>query len=197
MTTVLERINVELGELSQKVQQSLVRVGSSHRGEGAGTIWHTDGLILTNAHVVRNESINVTLPDGAQKSATVLAMDYDLDLAALAIEAVDLPTINLGESSSMLAGEWVVAFGHPWGVQGAATAGVIIGSDQALQEQPPFGRDWLAVSLHYRPGHSGGPLVDVHGNLIGINTVMAGPNVGLAVPIHAVKQFLKEQLHSN
>lgn len=195
--TVLERINTELGQLSQTVQKSLVRVGGSRQGEGAGTIWHADGLILTNAHVLHDDAINVILPDGVKKRATVLAMDRERDLAALAVEALDLPTINLGESNLLLPGEWVVAFGHPWGVHGAATAGVVIGSGRTLQEKPRNGRDWLAVSLHYRPGHSGGPLVDVNGNLIGINTVMAGPNVGLAVPIHAVKQFLKERLNSN
>lgn len=194
--TVLERINAELGELSKEVQKSLVRVSSGERGEGAGTIWHAEGLILTNAHVVLNDDIRVTLPDGVRKKATLLAMDRELDLAALAVEAWDLPTIDLGSSDSMQAGEWVIAFGHPWGVHGAATAGVFIGQGRTVQERPQWGREWLAVSLHYRPGHSGGPLVDVNGNLIGINTVMVGPDVGLAVPIHAVKRFLKENLNS-
>ena len=91
-------------------------------------------------------------------------------------------------------GNWVVAYGHPWGVDGAATAGVVIGQGPTLPERPRFGRDWLAVSLHYRPGHSGGPLVDAEGRLVGINTVMAGPDVGLAVPVHVIKSFLKVRL---
>ena len=87
-----------------------------------------------------------------------------------------------------------MAFGHPWGIEGAATSGVVIGQGDQLPERPAFGRDWLAVSLHYRPGHSGGPLVDSAGRLIGINTIMVGPDVGLVVPVHEVKRFLKRSL---
>ena len=87
-----------------------------------------------------------------------------------------------------------MAFGHPWGVEGAATAGVVIGHGTELPEKPAFGHDWLAVALHYRPGHSGGPLVDSSGHLVGINTVMLGPNVGLAVPVYEVKRFLKSSM---
>ncbi|MFQ5923288.1 MAG: trypsin-like peptidase domain-containing protein, partial [Anaerolineales bacterium] len=97
----------------------------------------------------------------------------------------------LGDSATLQPGHWVMAFGHPWGVEGAATAGVVIGQGAQL---PLFGRDWLAVGLHYRPGHSGGPLVDSAGRLVGINTVMVGPDMGLAVPVHEVKRFLKHSL---
>jgi S1-C subfamily serine protease len=79
-------------------------------------------------------------------------------------------------------------------VTGATTAGVVIGQGAELPDRPAFGREWLAVGLHYRPGHSGGPLVDSFGRLVGINTVMVGPDVGLAVPVHEVKEFLKTSL---
>jgi S1-C subfamily serine protease len=71
---------------------------------------------------------------------------------------------------------------------------VVIGQGQMLPERPEFGRNWIAASLHYRPGHSGGPLVDAGGRLVGINTVMAGPDVGLAVPVQEVKIFLKRRI---
>lgn len=87
-----------------------------------------------------------------------------------------------------------MAFGHPWGVEGAATAGIVIGQGAQMQGRPAFGHNWLAVGLHYRPGHSGGPLVDSAGRLVGINTIMAGPDVGLAIPVHEVKRFLKDSL---
>ena len=206
---LLTRLNDELADLSSEVHASLVRVETEGRrgyrrfstwgsnaptAAGAGTIWHPDGLILTNAHVVRGGKLHVILANGRRLPARLLAGDRDLDLAALSIEADGLPTIALGDSRRLQPGNWVVAFGHPWGVDGAATAGVVIGQGPALPERPGFGRDWLAVSLHYRPGHSGGPLVDAEGKLVGINTVMAGPDVGLAVPVHVIKSFLKERL---
>ncbi|NIM94991.1 MAG: hypothetical protein GTO18_14925 [Anaerolineales bacterium] len=197
MDNVLQSLNAEFAELSARVQGSLVRVGDGRIGAGAGTIWHPDGLVITNAHVLRGRKVKVTLPDGTELTARLLAKDRKLDLAALSIDQEDLPTIELGNSKSLRPGEWVLAFGHPWGVHGAATAGIIIGQGDQLPERPRFGRDWLAVNLHYRPGHSGGPLVDSSGKLVGINTIMAGPNVGLAVPIHEVKRFLKEKLNGN
>jgi len=180
--------------LAMRVHASLVRVESGRWGAGAGTIWHPDGLILTNSHVARSRKLRVTLPDGRQAAARLLIRSRDLDLAALTVELSDLPTIELGDSTALQPGHWVTAFGHPWGVAGAATAGVVIGQGPDLPDRPGFGRDWLAVSLHYRPGHSGGPLVDSSGRLIGINTVMVGPDVGLAVPVQEIKTFLKRSL---
>jgi S1-C subfamily serine protease len=84
--------------------------------------------------------------------------------------------------------------GHPWGVTGAVTAGVVIDVGVPL-EMPGLGRDLIQIDLTLRPGYSGGPLVDVGGRLIGINAMMAGPEVGLAVPVHEVKRFLREALN--
>jgi S1-C subfamily serine protease len=89
-----------------------------------------------------------------------------------------------------------MALGHPWGVSGAATAGVVIGVGNDLPEMPWSDREWIAVGLHLRPGHSGGPLVDAQGRLVGINTMMTGLEVGMAVPVHVVKAFLKQALTS-
>lgn len=194
MSGVLAGLDRELAELSQQVHRSLVRVESGRWGAGAGTIWHPDGLVLTNAHVARHARHYIQLPDGRRFEARVLARDPEHDLAALSVDSDHLPTIDIGDSRALRPGNWVMAFGHPWGVAGAATAGVVIGQGAEVPERPAFGRDWLAVGLHYRPGHSGGPLVDHAGRLVGINTVMAGPDVGLAIPVHAVKQFLHRAL---
>ena len=194
MAAVIQELNSELASLSRQVHTSLVRVESGRWGAGAGTIWHSEGLILTNSHVVRSRRLSVTLPDGRRASARLLARSRDLDLAALTVELSDLPTIEIGDSGTLQPGHWVMAFGHPWGVEGAATAGVVIGQGAELPDRPAFGRDWLAVGLHYRPGHSGGPLVDSSGCLVGINTIMVGPDVGLAVPVHEIKSFLKHSM---
>jgi len=194
MTAVIQEFNPELARLSKQVHASLVRVESGRWGAGAGTIWHSEGLILTNSHVARSRQLSIRLPDGRQSAARLLARSRDLNLAALTIELSDLPTIEIGDSGTLQPGHWVMAFGHPWGVEGAATAGVVIGQGAELPDRPAFGRDWLAVGLHYRPGHSGGPLVDSSGRLVGINTIMVGPDVGLAVPVHEIKSFLKHSL---
>jgi S1-C subfamily serine protease len=81
-------------------------------------------------------------------------------------------------------------------VAGAVTAGVVAGVGRDLPEMPRSDREWIAVSLHLRPGHSGGPLVDDQGRLVGMNTMMAGPDVGLAVPVHVVKHFLRQAVGS-
>jgi serine protease Do len=194
VSDLLRRWNNEMAAVVGGVSRSLVQVRNGRNGAGAGTIWHPEGLILTNAHVVRLHSIHVVLPDGQTLPARVLAHDRDLDLAALGVDATGLPAIDLGDSKRLHAGDWVLALGHPWGVLGAVTAGVVAGVGARLPEMPLSDREWIAVSLHLRPGYSGGPLVDVEGRLVGINTIMAGPDVGLAVPVHVVKAFLRHAL---
>lgn len=193
MREILQQLNTDLSVLADSVRRSLVRIQNGRRGSGAGTIWHPDGLILTNAHVVGRRSLRVTLPDGRTLPARLLAHSRGLDLAALSVEAAGLPTIELGNSQQLQPGQWVLAMGHPWGVIGAVTGGVVI--DVGLpQELSTLGRELIQVDLPLRPGYSGGPLVDVHGRLVGINTMMAGPEVGLAVPVHEVKRFLRQTL---
>jgi serine protease Do len=201
-------VDEALASLVAEVRRSLVQVsngGQEGRGGGAGTIWHADGLIVTNAHVVRHRSPQVTLADGRTLPARVLARDEGLDLAALKVDATDLPTIALGESTRLRPGELVLSLGHPWGVEGAVTAGVVISVGVARQAgrllegaewrgQRHADREWITASLHVRPGHSGGPMVDAAGRLVGINTIMAGPGVGVAVPVHVAKAFLKESM---
>lgn len=196
MKTLWQQFNDELADVLAETRLSLVQVRNGREGYGAGTVWHSDGLILTNAHVVRNDRPKVVLPDGRVFPSRVLAYNRNLDLAALSIEAHGLKSIPLGASRTLRPGEWVTALGHPWGVEGASTAGVVIGVGSWWPEMPRSGQDWLVVSLHLRPGHSGGPLVDSHGRLIGINTMMTGPDVGVAVPVHIAKTFLNQALEA-
>ena len=195
MSTLLQQLNDALSDVVTGARRGLVQITNGGRGSGAGTIWHPEGLIITNAHVIAGRhTLKVTLPDGRTLPANVLAADPDRDLAALAVEASDLPTVELGNSKHLRPGDWVVAVGHPWGVAGAATGGVVIGLGTNLPEIPRAHHEWIALDLHMRPGHSGGPLVDVSGRLVGINTMIAGPDVGFAVPVHVVKRFLKDRL---
>ena len=195
MADLLSQINDEMSAVVDGARRCLVQVHNGRRGAGAGTILHADGLIITNAHVVKRQSPKVTLEDGRTLPARLLTYDEDLDLAAVTVEARDLPTIELGRRGQLRPGQWVMALGHPWGVTGATTAGMVIDVGRPL-EGLPYQGELIQVGLHLRPGHSGGPMVDGNGRLVGINTMISGPEVGLAVPIHSVKRFLKGNLGS-
>ncbi|MFW5748412.1 MAG: S1C family serine protease [Chloroflexota bacterium] len=217
MSTLLTRFSDAMADAVADVRRSVVQITDGGGSIGAGTVWHADGLIITNAHVVLRwepllprrgprqrasgaalvaPALTVVLPDHHRLRARVIATDVENDLAALAVDAHDLPTIALGDSRSVRTGQWVMALGHPWGMRDAATAGVVIGMGADLPEMQPD-REWLALNLTLRPGHSGGPLVDTQGYLLGINTMISGPEVGFAVPVHVVKAFLKASLGRN
>ncbi len=196
MTTLLQQVNDELGGLVAGVKRSLVQVQCGERSGGAGSIWHPDGLIVTNAHVVRTRTPQVLLPDGTRLAARVLAHDRHLDVAALSVAKTGLPSIELGDSRAVQPGQWVTALGHPWGIHCAATGGVVIGAGSNLPEMPDDDRELIVVGLQLRPGYSGGPLVDDQGRLVGLNTMMVGPEVGVAVPVQVVKEFLRDRLGS-
>lgn len=195
MSSLLQAFDDEMTAVIENGKHSLVQITNGRRGAGAGTIWHEDGLILTNAHVTRRYAPTVTLWDGRTFPSKLLALDEKRDLAALAIEATGLPTVALGNAKALRPGQWVIALGHPWGVIGAASAGSVIDVGVPL-ERFPYGGELIQVGLQLRPGHSGGPLLDGNGHLIGINTMISGPQVGLAIPLHVVKVFLRETIGS-
>ena len=167
------------------------------------SIVRSDGLIVTNAHVVagrndrrhnrdRGATLSVRLMDGRAAVAEVEAIDAEHDLAALRTNLTDLIPIALRTDTDLRAGSIVMALGFPWGVAGGATSGVVIDSlSHSFAPTTNYpSQEWLAASLHLRPGHSGGPMVDSQGRLVGINTMMNGPDVGVAVPVHVVVRFL-------
>ncbi len=187
---LLRELNDEMASLASRVQRSLVQIRDGRHGMGAGIIWRPDGLIVTNAHVVGEQTPRIRLGDGQTYSARLLARDARHDLAAIQVDAADLPAVEVGDSRSLQAGEWVMALGYPWGIGGAATAGVVLGAGPDWPRTPWAGQEWVLVRLHLRPGYSGGPLVDARGRLVGINTMVTGPELGAAVPVHVVQAFL-------
>ena len=196
MSTLLQQLNSEMSSVVEMARHSLVKVSNGQNGAGAGTILHHNGLILTNAHVVRQRAIEVIMPDDRQLPAKIIAHDAELDLAALSVAAENLPTIELGDATSLKPGHLVLALGHPWSIPGVVCAGSIIDVGLPL-EIPQIRYEFIQAGLQLRPGHSGGPLVDIQGRLVGINTMITGPKVGLAIPIHVVKEFLRQNLGSN
>ena len=196
MSNLLQQLNGELSTVVDLARRSLVKVSNGHRGAGAGIVWQSDGLILTNAHVVRHSTVSVTLPDGQAYPATIVGYDEERDLAALSIEAKNLTPLARGDSQELQPGQLVLALGHPWGVAGAVSAGPVIDVGPAPEMARPD-RIFIQAGLQLRPGHSGGPMVDVQGRLVGINTMITGPEVGLAVPVHVVREFLKTHTEKN
>jgi serine protease Do len=190
-TASLAGLNGDLAEVAARVRPCLVRVHDGGRSAGAGVALHRRGLIVTNAHVVAGRRVFVEAEEGIEHPASKIRVDRRLDLAALMVQSDDLAPLPIGDSRALAAGSWVLAFGHPYGVRGAASAGIVIGSGLDLPEMPADGREWLAMSLRLRPGNSGGPVVDSSGQLVGLNAMMAGPGVGLAVPAHVIKEFLQ------
>jgi serine protease Do len=175
-----------LGEVSERARRYTVLVQPGGRGSGSGVIWNSDGTIITNAHVARGAHVEVTLWDGREFVAEVAARDSRRDLAALRIGAANLEPAASADSSRLRPGEVVIAVGNPLGFLGAMTMGVVhaVGPLRGLGD-----KSWVQADVRLAPGNSGGPLADVQGRVIGINTMVAG-RLALAIPSNEVMRFL-------
>ncbi|SHG47119.1 DegQ family serine endoprotease [Massilia sp. CF038] len=166
-------------------------------GAGSGFIISPDGVILTNAHVVRDaKEVTVKLNDRREFRARVLGSDNKTDVAVLKIDAKNLPVVPVGRSSDLKVGEWVLAIGSPFGLESTVTAGVVSAKGRSLPDetQVPFIQTDVAVN----PGNSGGPLFNTKGEVIGINSQIysqTGGYMGLsfAIPIDVAFR-IKDQI---
>jgi len=174
------------GEVAEALRRTTVQVSSSGRGFGSGVILGADGLIVTNAHVVRSSQAQVKLWDGRTLEAVVTSRDLTRDLAALLASPSGLPAATLADSSKARVGELVLAVGNPLGFVGALSTGIIhaAGSVRGLGMS-----SWLQADVQLAPGNSGGPLANAQGQVLGINTMVAG-GLALAIPSNDVARFL-------
>ncbi|HEV2523481.1 MAG TPA: trypsin-like peptidase domain-containing protein [Candidatus Acidoferrales bacterium] len=174
------------GEIAEQLRRSTVLIQAGGRGTGSGVIWSSDGVIITNAHVIRGARVNVQLWDGREFGAAVQSRDPRRDLAKLHIEAAGLPAASTADSSAIRPGELAIAIGNPMGFVGALATGVIhaVGPLHGLGP-----RSWVQADVRLAPGNSGGPLANASGSVIGINTMVAG-RLALAIPSNAVRDFL-------
>jgi serine protease Do len=152
---------------------------------GSGVSWPR-GHVITNAHVVRRTRLAVRSVDGQPHQARLLVRDTDADLALLRLEGADLPTATLADASRMRIGSLVVAVGHPRGMRGALSAGIV----HAIAPIVRGGAPWIHADVRLAPGNSGGPLADVSGAIVGVNAMVAG-GLALAVPIARVLDFAR------
>ena len=168
------------------------------RGVGSGFIIESNGLVLTNAHVVEGATtIYVTLTDKREFKAKLLGMDKRTDVAVVKIDARDLPKLPLGDSSRVRVGEWVLAIGSPFGLENTVTAGIVSAKSRDTGDYLPFIQTDVAVN----PGNSGGPLLNTAGQVIGINSQIfsrSGGYMGIsfAIPIDEAMR-VADQLRSN
>ena len=163
------------------------------QGQGSGFITRSDGVVLTNAHVVEGATeVTVTLPDGRSLPGKVVGGDPITDVAVVRVVADRLPVAPLGDSSKLRPGEWAIAIGNPLGLDNTVTAGII----SAIQRTNAIGEGqrvpYIQTDAAVNPGNSGGPLINDRGQVIGINTaIRQAPGAGLsfAVPINVARQI--------
>ena len=165
------------------------------RGQGSGVVIDTDGLVLTNAHVVeRVDTVSVTLADGRQLDGQVVGTDSVTDLALVRLQGHDLPPkAPLGDSEIMQVGDWAIALGTPFGLERTVTLGIVSSLHRNINSLGFADKrlDLVQTDAAINPGNSGGPLVNSEGEVIGINTlVRSGPGAGLgfAIPINLARR---------
>lgn len=164
------------------------------RGVGSGFIISADGFVLTNNHVVSGSSdIFVTLTDGKEHRAKIVGTDARTDLALLKIDASGLTPLPIGESRSLRKGQWVLAIGSPFGLESTVTAGIVSAINRETGDYLPFIQTDVAVN----PGNSGGPLIDLSGRVVGVNSQIVSRSGGfmgisLAIPIDEAMQVVEQ-----
>jgi len=155
------------------------------RGEGSGFILSADGYVMTNAHVVEGASeVYVTLTDKREFKAKIIGADERTDVALVKIEATGLPLLRIGDVSRLRVGEWVLAIGSPFGLENTVTAGIVSAKARETGSDVPFIQTDVAVN----PGNSGGPLINIRGEAVGINSQILSPvgsfvGISFAIPI--------------
>lgn len=172
---------------------------------GTGVVISPDGYILTNEHVITDATkIKITLPDGRQLEGSVVVADRTMDLALMKVEASNLPYVELGNSEDLMIGEWVIAFGNPFGflledTSPTVTVGVVsaLGRSIKSSHDERVYKNMIQTDAAINPGNSGGPLVNVLGQVIGINNFIftssgGSEGIGFARPVNFVRKFITE-----
>jgi serine protease Do len=165
--------------------------------KATGFVYDPKGYLLTNDHVVAEAGeITVTLADGRELKATVVGRDKPTDVAVLKIDAEGLVALPFGDSDAVQVGDWVVAIGNPFGLAHTVSAGIVSAKDRTRDDVPgldPTGYfNFLQTDASINPGSSGGPLLDMAGQVVGINAAVKANanNIGFAIPVNMVRQLL-------
>ncbi|MEK7715285.1 MAG: trypsin-like peptidase domain-containing protein [candidate division NC10 bacterium] len=204
----LARFNSLLADLAERMKPGLVHVrvrrastegakdepDDERRGTGSGFVIDPSGLIVTNSHVVEGaEAIQVRLSDGRRFAGKVVGRDGRVDLALLKLEgATNLTPLPLGDSNRLRVGEFVMALGHPFGLEQSVSFGIVSRKGAPLMVATP-GFDFIQTDAAINPGNSGGPLVNMAGQVIGVNSMAArNGSIGFAIPANLVKMLVPQ-----
>ena len=192
-----EPITGELEALANQLRRITARVHTRGRGRfsgvGAGVVWRKDGIVVTNAHVVpdaRGHWPIVELADGRSFEARLAARDEERDLALLVLERSEREHVpaDIGDARRIRVGQLLVAVGHPFGIEGSLSIGIVHalrGADDA----------WLRADIRLAPGNSGGPLATLDGAVVGINSMVVR-GLGVAIPAYVVEEFVRDALQT-
>jgi serine protease Do len=203
----LVRFNQLLADLAEHLKPALVHIrtrraagkdkdddADPRRSSGSGFLIDPSGLIVTNAHVVEDvDWLQVRLADGRRFGGKVVGVDGRVDLALVRIEgAADLPTLPLGDSNRLRVGEFVMALGHPFGLEQTVSFGIVSRKGAPLTVASP-GFDFIQTDAAINPGNSGGPLVNMAGQVVGVNSMATrNGSIGFAIPSNLVKLLVPQ-----
>lgn len=206
LAPMLERVTPAVVNISASTDAAASRggrastPGSLRQNVGSGVIVDaTQGNILTNHHVVRGASaIRVSLQDGRSFNATVVGSDPDTDLAVLRIAAQNLRALTLSDSSDLRVGDFVVAIGDPYGLGQSASSGIVSALDRSSLRAAGY-QNFIQTDASINPGNSGGALVNLNGDLVGINTMIYTPSggnvgIGFAIPSNLAGEVMQQLL---
>lgn len=171
------------------------------RGAGSGVVIDSRGYILTNEHVVSGaEQITVTFGNGQKYPGAVLGIDRETDVAVVRLTKMPerLPVARLDNSENLVPGQWAIAIGNPYGYQQTVTVGVVGHTGRAVRVNDRLYKKLIQTDAAINPGNSGGALVDIQGNVIGINTIVRtdAQGIGFAIPINLAKSIADELIRS-
>jgi serine protease Do len=187
--------------VADRLGPSVANLRIGRRGGGSGVVITPDGFMLSNAHVVggsRNARVRATFTDGGDVSVAVIGADPLSDLAVLRADGDGFAAAELGDASKLRVGQLVVAIGNPHGLSGSVTAGVVSALGRSLPARDGTTTrvidDVIQTDAALNPGNSGGALADASGDVVGINTAVAGVGLGLAIPINASTRKIVTEL---
>jgi S1-C subfamily serine protease len=175
--------------------------GRIEEGTGSGFIISADGRLITNAHVVEGaDQVQVTLRDGRTYPGEVMGVDSITDIAAIKIDAENLPAVTFGDSERLLPGQWAIAIGNPLGLDNTVTVGIISATGRSSAQIGIADKRvrFIQTDAAINPGNSGGPLLNAEGEVIGVNTAIRADaqGLGFAIPIETARR-IAEQLFTN
>jgi serine protease Do len=185
--------------VAEKLGPSVANLRVARRGTGSGVVITPDGFMLTNAHVIGNgRRVRASFTDGSDVQASVVGIDPLSDLGLLRLDAATAPAAELGDAGKLRVGQLVVAIGNPHGYAGSVTAGVVSALGRSLPARDRTATrmidDVIQTDAALNPGNSGGALVNGAGEVVGINTAVAGVGLGLAIPINATTRRIVSAL---